>query len=50
VSVDDDGKIQAYVKRIGQAAAQSGAGQAVRTVRQSLGQWNNDLQRDGALA
>jgi hypothetical protein len=50
VSVDDDGKIKAYVGKSMTAAAQAGAGRAVETVRRSLGGWNTQLQIDGALA
>ena len=49
VTVDDDGKIRAYVRKIGQAAAQAGAANAVQTVKRSLGTWNGQLQTDGAL-
>jgi hypothetical protein len=50
VAVDDEGKIQAYVKRAGQAAASAGMSQAVETVRRNLAGWNNSLATDGALA
>lgn len=49
VSVDDDGKIQAYVKRMGVQAAQAGATQAVRQVRQNWGAFGNEYSMHGAL-
>lgn len=50
VSVDDDGKIQAYVRNVGQAAASASIGKAVETVRRNLAGWNQSLATDGALA
>lgn len=40
VTVDDDGKLQAYVKRMGVQAATAGASQAVSTVKSNLKSWN----------
>ena len=50
VSVDDDGKIQAFVKRMGIQSAQAGRALAVGDVRDNLGSWNQTLNTDGALA
>ena len=50
VTVDDEGKIQAYVKNMGIQAAQAGRALAVGDVRDNLGSWNQTLNTDGALA
>lgn len=49
VTVDDDGKIQAFVKRMGIQSAQAGRALAVGDVRENLGSWNQTLNTDGAL-
>jgi hypothetical protein len=49
VSVDDDGKVKAYVSKAARAAAQAGASEAIGAVRRSLGGWNTELQTNGAL-
>lgn len=49
VTVDDDGKLQAYVKRMGVQAAKQGAAQAVQSVRRNLDGWNREIERDGAI-
>lgn len=50
VSVDDDGKVQAYVKRMSVQAAQQGAATAISQVRRNLPSWNNEYSVHGALA
>lgn len=50
VTVDDDGKVQAYVKRMGVQAQQGGAAQAVDMVKRNLQGWSIQLGQDGAVA
>lgn len=50
VSVDDDGKIQAYVRRMGVQAAQQGAQAAVGAVKQGLPGWQSEYQLHGVIA
>lgn len=50
VTVDDSGKIQAFVKSMGIQAAQAGRALAVGDVRDNLGSWNQTLNTDGALS
>ncbi|QDP65860.1 MAG: hypothetical protein Unbinned7865contig1001_59 [Prokaryotic dsDNA virus sp.] len=50
VSVDDDGKLQAYVKNMGIQAAQAGRALAVDDVKGNLSGWNQTLNTDGALS
>jgi len=50
VTVDDDGKIQAYVKENSRNAAIAGAQAAVRDVKTNFGNWQGQLNRDGVLA
>lgn len=45
VTVDDEGKLQAYVRRVGRA----GMAEAVDTVKRNLAGWNAMLSTDGAL-
>lgn len=46
VTVDDDGRLQAYVKRFSMQAA----GAAVHTVKQNLPGWQRQYQTDGVIA
>lgn len=48
VTVDDDGKMQAYVKRMGLQAASAGAAQAIQTTKGNLRSWNQQTQLYGA--
>lgn len=50
VTVDDDGKMQAYVKRMGVQYAQAAYAAAINDTRRNLGAWNDQYQRDGAIA
>ena len=49
VTVDDDLKLQAAVRRVGVQAAQTGRNAAVADVKSSLRNWNQQLDTDGAL-
>lgn len=50
VTVDDDGKIQAYVRDASIQAANAGRAGAVQDVKNSLRGWNESLNTYGALA
>lgn len=50
VTVDDEGKIKAYVKSVGGQAAQEGASQAVQTIRANWGNMDTQYRTDGALS
>lgn len=50
VTVDDEGKVQAYVRRMGVEAAQAGAQQGVREVKRSLQGWQVEIGRNGGIA
>ncbi|WP_226782755.1 hypothetical protein [Oceaniglobus trochenteri] len=49
VTVDDDGKLQAYVKRMGVQAAQRGAVSAVNTVRRNFGSYQQEMSASGGM-
>ncbi|MEL7281346.1 MAG: hypothetical protein AAGK79_13385 [Pseudomonadota bacterium] len=49
VSVDDDGKIAAYVKSMGVRAAQQGAASAVGEVRRNFGSYQREIDASGAI-
>nr|WP_286174083.1 hypothetical protein [Rhodobacter sp. NTK016B] len=49
VTVDDDGKVQAYVKRMGTQAARQGAQAAVGVVKSSLPNWQNEYSQHGTI-
>lgn len=49
VTVDDDGKMQAYVKRMGVQVANQARQAAVQDVRRNWSAWGNEYERHGQL-
>jgi TP901 family phage tail tape measure protein len=50
VTVDDEGKIKAYVKSVGGQAAQEGASQAIQHIKTNWGNYTSQHQTDGSLS
>lgn len=50
VTVDDDGKVQAYVRKMGVQATQQGAQAAVVAVKANLPGWQSEYQQHGVIA
>lgn len=50
VTVDDDGKMQAYVKKMGAQAVNVATVKSVDTVKRSLTGWQQELSRTGGFA